>query len=184
MGFKIYSRAGSSDYFSPALREFDRVVHDSAYTHNGWRPISWACFEDYQPNVKKWRKIEHSAFKLGKDDILDVYEALWGPWEEDTQTTDETTKFNHRRKLVNTVRLLLGAVGIDYKIACTDEESDCPGWDWNLEGLSDRWFARETRKACGFQLCYDPEEEAKGRKEKLEEINGTSEDEDEEDFSY
>jgi len=151
MGFKIYNRAGSSDYFSPALREFDRVVHDSAYTHNGWRPISWACFEDYRPNVKKWRKIEHSAFKLGKDDILDVYEALWGPWEEDTQTTYETTKFNHRRKLVNTVRLLLGAVGIDYKIACTDEESDCPGWDWNLEGLSDRWFARS-----GVKVRFSP----------------------------
>lgn len=115
--------------------------------------------------------------------MLDIHEALWGTLEDVPDDADDS-KEKHRRDLVNSVRILLAAVGIDYKIACKDNEGDDSGRVWMLEGLSDRWFARGVRKACGFQLKDDPEAEARGRQEKAEMWQHDDDDEDEDDEDY
>ena len=73
--------------------------------------------------------------------------------------------------MVNTVRVLMAADGTGYTIAIDDEEEDDTCDVFILEGLSDRWFARGVRKACGFQLTKDPEDEKKGLVEQKEEMN-------------
>ena len=113
--------------------------------------------------------------------MLDIHEALWGPLEELPDDADDWRQEERRRELVNNVRILLAAVGIDYEVACNDVEGDDSGRMWMLEGLSDRWFARGIRRACGFQLKEDPESEARGRQEKAEMWRGDDEDEDDED---
>jgi len=86
--------------------------------------------------------------------------------------TSNEASLKHRRALVNTVRVFLGAVGIDYVIAITDGEVDNSRSSFALEGSSDRWFARETRKACGFQLKVDPCNEARAHEDRQEERRG------------
>ncbi|KAF8974288.1 hypothetical protein BDZ97DRAFT_1772827 [Flammula alnicola] len=181
LGFKIYTRLGVSDYHPASLTRFERGSFESAYSSDGWRPIAYGFFDDMGEYGRHWKRVERSEFKLGHDDILDVYEALCGPLEDLPDDADEATRDGRRRELVNIVRLLLGAVGIDYRIACTDDGRDDARRPYMLEGLSDRWVARETRKACGFQLERDPEEEARGREEKIEEMRGQS---DEDEYGY
>lgn len=113
--------------------------------------------------------------------MLDIHEALWGTLEDVPDDADDSQEEKRRRDLVNSVRILLAAVGIDYKVACKDDEGDDSGRMWMLEGLSDRWFARGVRRACGFQLKDDPEAEARGRQEKAEMWRGDDDDEDEAD---
>jgi len=116
--------------------------------------------------------------------VLDIHEALWGPLEELPDDANDLMQEKRRRELVNDVRLLLAAVGIDYEVACNDVEGDDSGRVWMLEGLSDRWFARGLRRACGFQLKGDPEAEARGRQEKEEMWQDDDENEDEDDEDY
>jgi len=121
----------------------------------------------------------------GRDDVLDIHEALWGPLEELPDNVDDSRQEKRRREIVNNVRLLVAAVGIGHKVACNDVERDDSGRMWMLEGLSDRWFARGIRRACGFQLKGDPEAEAHGQQEKAEMWRSDDEDdEDEDDEGY
>lgn len=139
------------------------------------------------------------AVKLHPDSdaVIDLCEALFGELKEPDTEADESAYFERRVKLVTAVRLLMAAVGIDYEIACKDGDKDIsPGaeWSisgpralrWHLEGLQDHWVARGIRKAAGFQLIADPEEEEKGRLERIEmakdpEHNGYYSDEPEDD---
>lgn len=121
---------------------------------------------------------------MGQDDVLDIHEALWGTLEDLLDDADDSKEEKRRRELVNSVRVLLAAVGIDYEVACKDGERDNSGRVWMLEGLSDRWFARGIRRACGFQLKDDPEAESRGRQEKAEMWRGDDDDEDEDDEDY
>ena len=73
--------------------------------------------------------------------------------------------------MVNAVHVLMAAVGIRYTIVIDDNEQDGTGNVFILEGLSDRWFARGVRKACGFQLTKDLENEKKCLVEQEEEMN-------------
>jgi hypothetical protein len=103
--------------------------------------------------------------ELHEEGVLDVHEALFGPIE--TPSSDNADELlAYRRKLVATVRLLLAAVGIDYEVACTDEETDEGPRDYMLEGLSDKWVARGIRDACGFQLSGDEEAAKRGEEER------------------
>ena len=69
--------------------------------------------------------------------VLDVHETLFGPI--DTPPSDDADALlAYKRKPVATMRLLLAAVGIDYEVACTDEETDQWPRKWTLEGLSDK----------------------------------------------
>lgn len=95
---------------------------------------------------------------LNEQGVLDVHEVLFGPIETPSSNdADAVLAHSHRKKLVATVRLLLAAVGIDYQVACTDDEWDDRPRDFMLEGLVDKWVARGIRAACGFQLCCDVE---------------------------
>ena len=175
LGFKIYSRPGSSDYAPSILRRFESGSFDDAYSSDGWRPIAYGYYDDEQGwSGRQWKRVEEANFSLGSNDVQDIYKALWGPLEELPRSSGATNKatLKHRRALVNTVRVLLGAVGIDYVIAITDGEVDNSRSSFALEGSSDRWFARETRKACGFQLKFDPANEARGREDRQEERRG------------
>ena len=69
--------------------------------------------------------------------VLYVHETLFGPI--DTPPSDDADALlAYKRKPVATMRLLLAAVGIDYEVACTDEETDQWPRKWTLEGLSDK----------------------------------------------
>jgi hypothetical protein len=90
-----------------------------------------------------------------------------------------------RCQLVNNIRLLLAGVGIDYRSgfkACNGDEEDDRGEMWMLEGLSDRWFARGMRAACGLQLKDDPKAEGCGHQGKDEVWRGVGENGDDEDY--
>jgi len=155
LGFKIYSRPGSDDYAPSILRRFESGSFDNAYSSDGWRPISYGFYDDQQGwSGRQWKRVEEANFRLGSNDVQDIYKALWGPLEElpKSSGTSNEASLRHRRALVNTIRVLLGAVGVDYVIAITDGEVDNSRSSFALEGSSDRWFSRETRKACGFQL--------------------------------
>ena len=157
--FKIYSRPGTNDY------------EIKSYYGNGWRSIAYGSYDNCGRSVKKWVKVENAELDLGEDDVKDVYEALWGPLDGAQGDNGDEQEMDRKRKMVNTVRVLMAAVGIGYAIAIDDNEQDDAGDVFMLEGLSDRWFARGVRKACGFQLTKDPENGKKGLAEQEEEMN-------------
>ncbi|KAJ7179543.1 hypothetical protein C8R46DRAFT_987320 [Mycena filopes] len=148
------------------------------HVNKGWRSIAWATWDDMGGRNIGQRRVEQRGFDLYDEGIVDLHEALLGPLPE--PSGDGGSELARRRASVDVVRVLLAAVGIDYEMACEDDEDDAPpGWDqsrskqghieWMLSGLSDHWMAREVRKACGFQLARDPVEEAAGEKEREEE---------------
>ena len=94
--------------------------------------------------------------------MKDAYEALWGPMDDIQGDDNDKEERDRRSKMVNTIRVLMAAVGIGYIIAIGDDEKDDQGKVFKLEGLDDRWFGRGIREACGCQLARDPEEEKKG----------------------
>jgi hypothetical protein len=159
LDFKIYSRPGTNDYES------------KAYYGNVWRSIASGTYDNCGRSRKKWVKVEDANLDLEEDDVKDVYEALWGPLDVIQEDDESKQEMDRRRKMVNTVRVLLAAVGIGYAIAIDDDEQDDAENIFILEGLSDKWFARGVRKACGFQLTKDPENEKKGLVEREEEMN-------------
>lgn len=182
LGFKIYNRPGTNDYRPPEIRKFEQGRVDGAYSENGWRSIAYGFFDDCGRYGKKWVRVENAKFSLGEDDVKDAYEALWGPLD-DIQGDDGGKEMNRRKKMVNTVHVLMAAAGIRYIIAIKDDEQDDAGRVWMLEGLYDRWFARGVRKACGFQLTEDPENEKIGLQEREKEMRGNNYyDDDDDDF--
>ena len=124
--------------------------------------------------------MEVAGVGLYEQGVLDVHEALFGPIETPPDE-DVEAQLAYRRKLVATCRLLLAALGINYEVACTDEEQDDRPRDFMLEGLGDKWVARGIRAACGFQLSGDPEAARRGQEERKEEA--THEDDEEDGFS-
>jgi hypothetical protein len=165
-GFKIYNRPGTNDYHPSEIKKFEDGRFDRAYSGNGWRPIAYGLYDGCGNYRKRWVRVENAKFVMGEDDVKDVYEALLGPLYDDDEEMDR------RSKMVNTVRVLMAAVGIGYTIAIDDDEWDDMSRVFMLEGLGDRWFARGVRKACGFQLTEDPENEKKGLLEQEEELKG------------
>ncbi|KDR83809.1 hypothetical protein GALMADRAFT_236202 [Galerina marginata CBS 339.88] len=178
LGFKIHDRPTTDDYRPSILTAFERQSCEQSYNSNGWHPLAYGYFDDMGQHGRRWKRLECRGFGLGYEEIVNVYETLWGPLEEHPERANEEATYDHRRKLVDSVRLLLAAVGIDYKIACKDDEDDVID-TWMLEGMGDRWLAREIRKVCGFQLKGDPENETKARNGLLEEsLHDEEEDED------
>lgn len=113
------------------------------------------------------------------DAVIELCEALFGELQEPDAEANELVHLERRVKLVTAVCLLMAVVGIDYEIACKDSDEDIsPGAEWlmsgpralgwHLKGLQDHWVARGIRKAAGFQLTTDLEEEGKGRLEHIE----------------
>jgi hypothetical protein len=181
LGFKIYNRHGTNDYRPSEIKKFENSRFDRTYSGNGWRSIAYGFYDDCGDYAKTWVRVENAKFVMGEDDVKDIYEALWGTLDDiqgdDDDEADEAVE--RRSKMVNTVRVLMAAAGIGYFIAIDDDdERDDAGTVFMLEGLCDRWFARGVRKACGFQLTIDAENE---KKRCAEEVKG---DDDEDDDDY
>ncbi|KAF7975065.1 hypothetical protein HWV62_10573 [Athelia sp. TMB] len=150
------------------------------HSRNGWRSICWGAYDESNGNFgKNWRRIEVGGVDLYNDGLIDICEALFGPLEELEADADQALHLKRKEKLVFAARLLMAVVGIDYEIACEDDEGDVnPGEGystrgpiklrWQLEGLQDKWVARGVRKAAGIELTRDPEEAEKGRLERVE----------------
>lgn len=122
-----------------------------------------------------WARVELRSCDLRPDGVSKIYETLFGPSPELNSITDdkkiEEAIQAKRQGLVWAVRVLLATVGINYKISTKDGTQDQQPGDrgdieWILEGNGDKWFARETREACGFQLTRDPKEKKKGMEER------------------
>lgn len=191
IGFKIYDRPGVNDYRCPEVKHFERGLFDRGHDSNGWRPIAYGFYDNCEDYGRNWRRIENAKFLLEHKDAKDIYNVFWGPLEEDGE--DEDAESERRKNMVDTIRVLLAAVGIEYDIAVDEDDRDSSGGAFMLEGLNDRWFARGVRRACGFQLTRDPENEKRGKAEQEAEArrdvgqddNGDefdSEDDDSEDY--
>ena len=181
LGYKLYKRPKPDAPDAKALRaELGKGLQDM-HIRNGWRSVCWGLYSQDDGNFgKRWRRIEEKDFLMDEDGLMDIHEAMFGPTESLSEDADEEAKLERRKALVRTFKLMLAAVGIQYKIACTDDEEDeSPGLmgsrtgpskiEWFLEGIpDDHWIARGARKAAGFQLSYDPENEVKGQKDRRE----------------
>ncbi|KAF9534858.1 hypothetical protein CPB83DRAFT_924174 [Crepidotus variabilis] len=169
-GLKIFREPGTDDYKAKELSQFESGSFGDSHNSNGWQPISYGYYDnEIGWKGDRWKREERAKYRLRSQDVHDVYEALWGPLEDLPEDAEGEVTLQYRRKLVNTVRILLAAVGLKYDIACSegDDGFDSGPRKWMLEGLTDEWFARETRKACGVQLLGDPVNEEKGRKQRL-----------------
>ncbi|KAF9239414.1 hypothetical protein BU15DRAFT_46651 [Melanogaster broomeanus] len=184
LGYKIHHRipATTSNTLSVVKDYILRDEPPNWHTRHGWQQICWGYFDDSEGNHgPKWRRRERGALELYDEGVLDIHDSLFGPMDE-PPSDDEAETLVYRRKLVSTVRLLFATVGIDYRVACTDEEEDERPDDYMLEGLSDKWVARGIREACGFQLKRDPAEEKRGKEERKQEaLDGNRDDDDDED---
>ena len=100
--------------------------------------------------------------------MLDIQEALWGTLGDLPDDTDDSQKDKRRRELVNNVRILLAAVGIDYKVAKMMKGTiveGCGCWrDCPTDGLREEYAALV------------------GRQEKAEMWRDDDDDEDDEDY--
>lgn len=175
-----------------AISRFSNGDIRTMHSGDGWHSVMWATWDpmDGLNEGKDWKRVELRSCDLYPDGIIDIYEALFGPLPEIPDDADQETREkaeqDRRVRLVGTVRVLQAAVGIDYDIAVQDsEDDDCPGCPpanrrgekyleslrWMIEGYADKWFARETREACGFQLTWDPEQKKEGEEDQEEERN-------------
>jgi hypothetical protein len=170
LDFKIYDRPGTNDY-------------EKRRSEKGWKSIAYGSYDDCGRSGKKWVKVENAELCLEENDVKGVYEALWGPLDDIQGDDEEEKEMDRRSKMVDTVRVLMAAVGLGYSIAIEDDEEDDPDGVFMLEGLSDRWFARGVRKACGFQLGKDAEDEKKSLAEQEAGSDHPDEDDSEDDDS-
>ncbi|KAF8890121.1 hypothetical protein BD779DRAFT_1469447 [Infundibulicybe gibba] len=182
LGYKI-SRPSTP---KPSLREFrDRRI-DRMYGTQGWRSIAYGLFDDQGKYGRDWTRKEVFSFDMDLDGILDIHEVLWGPLADLPPDASADDQIKQRQSLIRALGVLLASVGVEYDIACKDDQCDYEpsrygmrgGLTWMLEGTGDRWFARGARKACGFQLARDPEEERKGQQNREEEARGHNDGED------
>ncbi|KAH0833946.1 hypothetical protein J3R83DRAFT_11142 [Lanmaoa asiatica] len=180
LGYRVYNRisGSSAPYHHPSTNGPPSMWH----SRGGWQSICWGYYDSDGNYGRKWRPIEVAEIGLHEEGVLDIHEALFGPI--DTPPNDNADALlEYRRKLVTTVRLLFAAVGLRYKVACTDGERDENSRKYMLEGLWDKWVARGIREACGFQLSGDAEAAELGREERRLQAEGDDEDEDEDGFS-
>ncbi|KAG6374087.1 hypothetical protein JVT61DRAFT_4730 [Boletus reticuloceps] len=193
LGYKIHHQISNppTRYRNPSTKD----APSSWHTRGGWQSVCWGYYADNDDDIwlncdyengPDWRRLEEGEVGLRPGGALDIYEALFGPISTPPSDNADAV-LTYRRKLVAGVCLLFAAVGIDYRVACTDEETDgCPE-EFMLEGLSDTWVARGIRAACGFQLSDDAEAARLGAEEREEEAAGEDygdEDEDEEEGSF
>lgn len=169
IGYKIYNRISGlpSDYREPSTNGPPPFWH----SRGGWQSICWGYFDDSGNYGRNWRRNEVADMGLHEEGVIDVHEVLFGPIEMPL-SKDAEAVLAYRRKLVTTVRLLLAAVGVDYGVACTDEEKDGRPYHYMLEGLGDQWVPRGIRAACGFQLSGDAEAARRGQEERREHAAG------------
>ncbi|KAF8130224.1 hypothetical protein EV363DRAFT_1450649 [Boletus edulis] len=182
IGTRIYSLA--------APKYID--VHIKYHCRPGAYDVEW----DYSLGYKIHHQIDNPPTRYRNPSTKDypsswhtrggLAVALFGPIGTPPSDNPDAV-LAYRRKLVAGVCLLFAAVGIDYRVGCTDEETDRRPEEFMLEGLSDPWVARGIRAACGFQLSDDAEAARLGAEEHEEEAAGEDyddEDEDEDEGSF
>ncbi|KDQ09280.1 hypothetical protein BOTBODRAFT_37189 [Botryobasidium botryosum FD-172 SS1] len=148
VGYKLHS-SPSGNLPDPAALEKEvppsGMAPKKMHQQHGWEPL---CFGESKS----------SGVPPKKEDVAGLYEILFGPLPEPPKRSSEALKVEQKRRLVRTIRVLLAAVGIDYRIAVEKGEKDVPpgrkgdGIHWKLDAKSDKQFAKRARKACGFQL--------------------------------
>src|SRR5882762_10000944 len=195
IGYKINSRPSpnklpkSTDLLRQIGLPRDSDFSFGMYNVNGWKTFYKAFFDDERGfSGRRWKKYEEKEMGLYEDGLIDLHDTLLGPHPsmEEEKSQDPATDALKRQRLVQTARLLLACVGIDCAIATKDSEKDqLPGWqrggiDWDLEGIP-RWFAREVRKAAGFQLERDANEAKEHAEAVKDEIKGYYDDDDDDD---
>jgi hypothetical protein len=187
IGYKINTRPSPSKLpkVSHILRQIGLPEESNfsflnMYTGNGWNNFYKAFFDDEQGfSGRRWKRYEVKEMGLYEDGLKDMHDALLGPHPcmDDETPQDPNIVILKRQRLVQTARLLLACVGVNCSIAAKDSEEDnLPGWrlgglDWNLEGIP-RWFAREVRKAAGFQLERDAAEAKRHAEAVKDEMKG------------
>ncbi|CAA7259703.1 unnamed protein product [Cyclocybe aegerita] len=144
-----------SDYRPAGPKKFERGKIEHAHSYNGWRPIAYAYFEEVS-NYRNSTTVEHSGFKMTGNDVVDLHEALWGPVKGLSDGANEEEKVKQHTHLVDTVRVLLAAVGVDYEVACTEGEEDFLCSTWQLEGVVDKERGARTP---GMRKVDDYEDE-------------------------
>lgn len=199
LGYKIHSRPIGPDKPGAEPKDLRKLSVSgdirTMHTRKGWHSIMWAGWDEMggENQGRKFQRIEQWSIDWYSEGIQDVFEVLFGPYPELQPYSDDRAKEQYtvskRKAMVRTVRILLAAVGMDYRVATEDGEEDVPPDSYSGKGEisyhlenSDKWFARETRAACGFQLQRDPEEKRKGEAEQEElrrEFDDSEEDEDE-----
>ncbi|KAF8890113.1 hypothetical protein BD779DRAFT_1518376 [Infundibulicybe gibba] len=178
LGYKVFSGEPTP---STNIRMFEGRSHASTYRRQGWRSITYAFYDDENNHWRKWKHIEVFSVDVTHTGLVEVHEALWGPLAALPPDASAADLLERRRALVRTLR---------YTIACEDGEVDSrPGRygspqgqiGWVLEAANDRWLARGVRRACGFQLERDPDDEVKGRRDREEAAKEYDDDDDDDD---
>ncbi|KAG0708401.1 hypothetical protein DFH29DRAFT_892363 [Suillus ampliporus] len=184
IGYKIQRRLPATAGNVLLVKKDLCIVPPEVHTRNGWQTLCWGYYYDSDGNYgKSWRCVELGKVELHEEAVLDVHEALFGDLEKPAESDSEAV-LAHQRSLVRGIRLLLAAVGIPYKVACTDDESDEESHGPILEGISGGWVGRGIRNACGLLLTRDAEEERKGASERQEEVKGEDDDDDDDDDEH
>jgi len=91
----IYNRLRKSDYAPDAVKQFEKGSIQCAYNSNKWRPIAYAFYDVCGEHGRNWRRVERAAFQLGRNEIMDVYEALWGLLKDLPNNADEEARIEY-----------------------------------------------------------------------------------------
>lgn len=139
--FKISDPISSADpnhtKATPCSQRWERLFEMGTY-----------CETADRPPQRKWHPIVQTKWNLVPFQVGRVRAALFGA-EGPTSAVDN----------VDTVRLLLAAVGIPYRVARTEGEADgqdplCARaifWEWE----DDDWIGLNVRRVCGVPLLRD-----------------------------
>jgi len=169
LGYKLHvtpsANAASISHIKKELVGHVSHIH----SQHGWRPLVWGLYDGGDDhNLRRLiGNVELGEVGLTHEDTLNICEFFFGTTEDMDEDNEEWPDIiNFRTKLVWSIRMLFAFVGIGYRVACADTESDVTPLDWywlprwTLEGTPNTWVARGIRRACGFQLTRDKRQEA------------------------
>ncbi|KIJ61999.1 hypothetical protein HYDPIDRAFT_169377 [Hydnomerulius pinastri MD-312] len=150
-----------------------------SHTRNGWRSFGWFYLDG--------RRAEHSACTVTKEDLQEVHDALFGD-------SDEEDSLGSKVGLVETARLLLASVGIDFRVAEDEEQKEDDG-DGHRRSYREASFdfaaekpaisAAHIRKICGIPPLEGDDTADLSQEQVTEAMDGSYDDEDEdEDDDY
>ncbi|KAF8890116.1 hypothetical protein BD779DRAFT_1518385 [Infundibulicybe gibba] len=163
LGYKISQLPAGAPRID--LGELRHRFVDERYDMPGWCSIVYGFHDDR--NTWYWGG-HVLSFDMDLDGVINVHEALWGPLADLPPDASADDQVKQRQALIRALRVLLASVGIEYEIACQDGQDDFEPSSHGGQGgiawmLGSHRFARSARKACGFELARDPEEERKAQ---------------------
>ena len=110
------------------------------------------CDTADSPPQRRWHPVVQTTWSLGAMQVGRVRAALFGAEDEAECAASAVDG-------VDTVRLMLAAVGIPYRVARAEDEEDAQDarcaraifWEWE----DDDWIGLNVRRACGVPLRRD-----------------------------